>query len=269
MEALMQLEHHAFSVFVGASKHPAAGNACTLVLYSQRPENCRPVKEMVTGGVHCHSWPGATGGQYHVECYDANSMISCCGHGLLAMAEARLPSTDGATIRFQVGDSEVLAYRRRGLTWLSFPRLHCQFADLPGWFEALGQSSALAGEPVRYASAGGASGYDIFEWPDNFPLQTLPRPGASLGQYSQRAMIVTAKQSRDACSDIHFRYFAPQYGVDEDAATGSAMRVLVDYWAGEFNSLTAHQCSAQGGVLMGAPNADRVEVGGVCLRQGQ
>jgi len=265
----MQIEQHTFSVFVGGPQQPAAGNACTLVLYAQRPENYRRPTELGAGGVHCHSWPAATRDQFHIECYQENSMINCCGHGLLAVAEARLASSDGAIISFLVGDSEVLASRRRGLTWLSFPRLYCQLADLPDWFAALGQGFTQAGEPVRYASVGGPQGYDIFEWPDNFPLQTLPRPGASLGQYSQRAMIVTAKQTSDACSDVHFRYFAPQYGVEEDAATGSAMRVLVDYWADEFNSLTVHQCSAQGGVLMGVPNADRVEVGGVCQRQGQ
>jgi len=265
----MQIEQHTFSVFVGVPQQPAAGNACTLVLYSQRPENGLRPTESAAGGVHCHSWPAAASGQYHIECYQESSLINCCGHGLLAMAEARLPSATGATISFLVGNSGVLAFRRRGLTWLSFPRLYCQFADLPDWFAALGQAFTLAAEPIRYASAGGPHGYDIFEWPDNFPLQTLPRPGPSLGQYSQRAMIVTAKQTNDACSDVHFRYFAPQYGVEEDAATGSAMRVLVDYWAGEFDSLTALQCSAQGGVLMGAPSADRVEVGGVCQRQGQ
>ena len=61
------------------------------------------------------------------------------------------------------------------------------------------------------------------------------------------------------------RYFAPQYGVEEDIATGSAMRVLAQYWSSRFKQLTVYQCSPQGGLLLSRHTATHVEVGGRCV----
>ncbi len=47
------------------------------------------------------------------------------------------------------------------------------------------------------------------------------------------------------------RYFAPQHGVNEDKATGSANRVLASYWKSKLNQrkLKARQLSVEGAVI--------------------
>lgn len=70
----------------------------------------------------------------------------------------------------------------------------------------------------------------------------------ALAEYTQRSLIVTA-QSSALDVDFVLRYFAPQYGVPEDAATGSANAVLANYWAQRLRKteLCSRQLSAKGG----------------------
>nr|WP_281182254.1 PhzF family phenazine biosynthesis protein [Vibrio sonorensis] len=60
------------------------------------------------------------------------------------------------------------------------------------------------------------------------------------------ALIVTAKSSENS---YVLRYFAPQIGIPEDLATGSAQCSLAPYWFNQLNKnrLSAQQMSATGG----------------------
>jgi predicted PhzF superfamily epimerase YddE/YHI9 len=64
--------------------------------------------------------------------------------------------------------------------------------------------------------------------------------------------------------DFVSRYFAPNYGVDEDPVTGSAHCVLTPYWAARLGKeqLTARQISARGGELTCTLRGDRVTIAG-------
>ena len=66
--------------------------------------------------------------------------------------------------------------------------------------------------------------------------------------------------------DIDFvsRYFAPNHGVDEDPATGSAHCVLTPYWAGRLGKqqLRAQQISARVGDLVCTLRGDRITLAG-------
>ena len=114
------------------------------------------------------------------------------------------------------------------------------------------------------ALAGSAQGYLVLQWPDDFDLKQLRRPTSILSKQTERALICTAAHPGMGEGEIQLRYFAPQYGVEEDSATGSAMRVLADYWYPRFSQLTAYQCSAGGGLLLSRRTATHVEVGGYC-----
>jgi predicted PhzF superfamily epimerase YddE/YHI9 len=85
----------------------------------------------------------------------------------------------------------------------------------------------------------------------------------ALTRYTLRA-IIACSWSGDKPGVIRFRYFAPQYGVAEDSATGSAMRILLDYCQQNYQLeyLEAFQCSPAGGVLFARAVADRIAVGG-------
>jgi PhzF family phenazine biosynthesis protein len=65
-------------------------------------------------------------------------------------------------------------------------------------------------------------------------------------------------------TDFVSRYFAPNHGVDEDPATGSAHCVLTPYWAGRLGKqrLRAQQISARVGDLVCTLHGDRITLGG-------
>ena len=123
------------------------------------------------------------------------------------------------------------------------------------------------------AEAGDSAGYLVLEWPADTDLTSLDPPGDSLRLHTTRALIATCRVSPSASlagEDIQLRYFAPQYGVDEDAATGSAMRVLASYWQqrGLGNHLQGLQRSARGGWLFSRLENARVWVGGIVRHKG-
>lgn len=69
-----------------------------------------------------------------------------------------------------------------------------------------------------------------------------------LVRLSQRALILTAPSGSDAC-DFVLRYFAPQYGINEDSSTGSANAQVAHYWQKKLKkqSVRSLQLSAAGG----------------------
>ena len=64
--------------------------------------------------------------------------------------------------------------------------------------------------------------------------------------------------------DFVSRYFAPNFGVDEDPATGSAHCVLTPYWAARLGKkqLKAQQISARVGDLLCTLRGDRITLAG-------
>lgn len=172
-----------------------------------------------------------------------------------------------------MGAGSVACHRETDVIWLRFPAAEYSEVSVPHWV-----LDFFSTPPESAGLVGGEDGYCILQWPADFPLQRLTPPGAELGEHTGRALIATCAASEpiingtlingtviDGCkADIHFRYFAPQYGVLEDAATGSAMRVLVGYWRDAFRGkvMTAYQCSPDGGWLSGRAHGSDVWVGG-------
>ena len=85
---------------------------------------------------------------------------------------------------------------------------------------------------------------------------------AAMRQIDGADAIVTAPGSDGV--DFVSRYFAPNYGVEEDPATGSAHCVLTPYWAARLGKsrLTARQISKRVGELDCALRGDRVTIAG-------
>ena len=158
--------------------------------------------------------------------------------------------------------SEVACHLDAGKIWLGFQPLETAACAVPDWCK-----SYFEIEPVAAATAGADNAYLVLEWPAGFNLASLSGPGASLGRYTQRALIVTCATGHAAATyneSIQYRYFAPQHGVPEDTATGSAMRVLARYWQQRDlgQMLTAYQCSEVGGLLFSRIADAKVWVGG-------
>ena len=213
------------------------------------------------GITRCASWRVGDR-QAAVACWGPSGRaIQCCGHGLLSCAAAWLADWGKGGLLL-AGDTEIPFKGDAGLVWLAFPPAGIESCQVPAW------TASILGEGAQQAALSGPDdGYLVLEYPPGTRLSGLRAPGAALEKKTARALIVSCRvtiQSALAEEQIHFRYFAPQYGMDEDAATGSAMRVLASYWQsrGLGDHLKAVQCSPEGGLLLSRMEDGHCWVGG-------
>jgi hypothetical protein len=235
-------------------RHPARGNPCfvNLLPYAGATPDA---DGLVT---HCASWrigPDVAA----VSCWTPEGkLISLCGHGLLCAGTAWVRH-DGGVSELEMNGLRVAFAVEDDWAWIGLPPINCDPCTLPPWLREFFPES-----PWRAALAGGDDGYLILEWPAGFDLTRLPVPDYGLRRRTQRSVIATCVDRDDPSTDVQLRYFAPQHGVPEDTATGSAMRVLATYWMNrELNDgLRAYQCSPYGGELRSKQRGDRTWVGG-------
>lgn len=103
------------------------------------------------------------------------------------------------------------------------------------------------------------TGYVIVELHTETAVKFLNPNLKQLVKQSDMALIVTAR-AREKNDDYVMRYFAPQYGNPEDAATGSANCFLMKYWQLKLNKkrLVGRQLSAEGGLFYGEIRGNNV-----------
>jgi len=202
---------------------------------------------------------------YAVESYSTDGApIQFCGHGALAAAWAVLNQTAApqAPADFfnryrrwcgrlaESADADIV------LTYIR-PDIHsCAVPE----FAAAG----LGVQPIAAAKSGSAADYLILELDSEQSVVALRPDFEVISAATKRALIVTAHAGRDDARDdsIVFRYFAPQYGNPEDAATGSAALQLGAYWAERQRQQRFHarQLSAQGACMQLSCTSDSVEL---------
>lgn len=246
-----------FSAFSSTARPQAAGNRCRLHMLPSPPATPPPPADRA----QCATWPIGES-RAEVRCWTATGqLIQCCGHGLLSAAAAwRDNWTDQGELLM---NGSFIACEFRGPDiWLGFPRLNTETCTVPHWATTLFGST-----PVAAAQAGAADGYLIIAWPQNSDLSALASPGATLAAQTPRAVIATCAVTPEEATfgeSIRYRYFAPQHGVDEDSATGSAMRILAAYWqaAGLGHALCAWQQSPRGGWLHSQLASGQAWIGG-------
>jgi hypothetical protein len=245
----------------GSQHADRGGNPCMLVMREKAPkESLAPT----AGLTACYSWSSRSGPSpvISVICYTSDDRaIQCCGHGLLAAAYGWMQRLQLNEVSLLMNDSQVPGWRVGQTTWLSFKRLPTMNSAVPNWVEEV---FANQPQPVAAAVCGDEQGYLVLQWPDDFYLGQLAQPQTVLSAKTQRALICTSAQPSSGAEAIQLRYFAPQYGVPEDTATGSALRVLAEYWSGRFTEMTAEQCSSAGGTLLAKWSSTHIEVGGHC-----
>ena len=203
-----------------------------------------------------------------VGCWSlSGERISLCGHGLLCAGAAWLRS-QAAVSQLEMNGLAVAFYAEDDLAWIGLPPIDCSACAVPGWV-----GEFFPTPPWRAALAGDERGYLILEWPAGFDLTSLPVPRHALRHRTMRSLIVTCIDQSDPTIDVQLRYFAPQHGVPEDTATGSAMRVLATYWMNREldDGLRAYQCSPYGGILRSRIRGELTWVGGrvVCTSGGE
>ncbi len=187
-------------------------------------------------------------GTVRVRFYQGGSEIKRCGSGALAVAAfvdqeyglrgALKLVTCCEQVRLQKSVGDSYAYGSRPL-----PQRLLNPAGL--W------AGLLHAAPLGGALCGGSEDYVILELESEQSIALLTPDFAAIKQHSKRAVIVTAEAGEKR--SYVMRYFAPQYGNDEDAATGSANVQLMRYWfrRGFRGELKAVQLSDSGGAFSG------------------
>jgi len=196
------------------------------------------------------------GNQYEIRWFTPKVEVDLCGHATLATGYV-LFHHEGHKydiINFHSPRSGKLTVTKQNerLT-LNFPTDIYEHIPL---YESL--TKGFETQPVE-ALKGKMDYVLVFETEEQ--IKNIKFNLSEIAKLEGRGVIITAKG--DQC-DFVSRYFAPQFGIDEDPVTGSAHTTLTPYWAKKLNKteLTAIQLSERKGYLQCKYLGERVEISG-------
>lgn len=197
------------------------------------------------------------GDRYLLRWFTPTVEVELCGHATLASGYVvtHILAPERRSVTFDTLKAGPLKVSRDGVLLAM---------DFPAWPPEAKPAdprvlAALGAAPVHSFVARGRTlaVYDRAE-----DVAALKPDFAAMRQVEGADAIATAP-GRDGV-DFVSRYFAPNHGVDEDPATGSAHCVLTPYWASRLGKeqLTARQISARVGDLTCTLRGDRVTIAG-------
>lgn len=183
--------------------------------------------------------------------------VELCGHATLAAGRALVLAGEvGRTARFWSASGE-LWFEWDGLSgWLDFPA--AEVVEGRGDDEVSGMVAGLFRAPVWVGTGGGDW---LVELADEGAVADYEADMAEISRLGRRGLAVTARVD---ASGFVYRFFAPQSGVPEDPATGSAQCYLAPYWGVRTGSrrLRSWQLSSRGGFFESEWVGERVRIGG-------
>jgi predicted PhzF superfamily epimerase YddE/YHI9 len=237
--------------FVGPN---ARGNPAGVCLLEGPVEEAwmQAVAEEMNQAETAFCWPEE--GERRLRWFTPMFEVDLCGHATLATAHALFsddPSLAQAQFRTRSGP---LVCRRDGdAILMDFPAQPCRELPVPDILRDL-----LEGKCEWYGEAG--ADYMAVLRSETEVREFQPDFGA-IAQAGARGLLITARGRE---FDMVSRFFAPQYGIPEDAVTGSAHCALAPFWAERLGrtKLSAFQASRRGGVLELELLGDRVQLRG-------
>lgn len=193
--------------------------------------------------------------KYCVRFYDHRNEIRRCGSGSIAAAyfiHQYLDINSEVQLCTQAGDV-VVGHKDASYYFSMRPLPFRNAVNFSMW-------QSIVNFPIKNGvGIGGGREYCLLELEDAQAVKRCKVNSTKLSLCSKRALIVTAKGgvlckasgwpriSDDV--DYVFRYFLPQYGKYEDAATGSANAIAASYWQKRLSkrSVESVQLSKEGG----------------------
>lgn len=192
---------------------------------------------------------------YHIRWFTPLTEVKLCGHATLASAYIlfEILNENGSTIHFTSSSGSLYVKKEpNGLLTMNFPIAKMIPCSTPqALWESLGAHPIECYKGDDYMAVLDSEETLVGLQPDLRQMATLP----------VRGIIVTARG--DSC-DFVSRFLAPQSGIDEDPATGSAHCATAPYWAKilKKNPLSAIQRSKREGHLSCQVTEDRVHITG-------
>lgn len=198
------------------------------------------------------------GDRYLLRWFTPKSEVDLCGHATLAAAHILWEEDYEAKrdeIVFNTKSGVLKAKNVSDLIELNFPLEEAREVEV---FEEL--ITAFGTKPIYV----GKNRMDyIIEVKDANILRNINPNMNILKKIGNRGFIVTSISDSDKY-DFMSRFFAPNYGIDEDPVTGSAHCCLAPYWKRKLlkSDLKAFQASKRGGELLISVENDRVFIRG-------
>ena len=198
------------------------------------------------------------GDTYEIRWFTPTVEVDLCGHATLASAYVlyNYYGISDKRIKFhslRSGELSVERNEKEDKLTLDFPVDTVEKCDLPANLK-----KAFKLNPIE--SYTGKADY-LLVFSDQKEIENLEPDLDLIASASKRGVIVTA-----AGNDVDFvsRFFAPQFGINEDPVTGSAHTTLTPFWSEKLlkKSLTAKQLSERGGYLECEQAGSRVKITG-------
>ena len=196
------------------------------------------------------------GSQYELRWFTPTVEVTLCGHATLASAAAlsmwnnEVPSQ---SYEFTSASGLLTCSSVDGQSWtLNFPVAPVEESRLPDCLDFVTKQSTWTGHYGDDWLAEFESETDIVSFVPDFGL---------IRQAAKRGLVITARSGED---EFVYRFFAPQSGVDEDHATGSAQTGLLPFWVsrGSTSKLRSRQLSPRGAGFTSEIDGDRVRITG-------
>lgn len=191
------------------------------------------------------------GGGFGLRWFTPTVEVDLCGHATLASSHVLWECGEAQSVlEFRTRSGVLTAMRTEGGIQLDFPAdPPLPVLDPPGLAEALGAA------PV--AVSRGRS-FFLAELTDAATVRKLTPNIAAIAALDAAGVIVTALG--DGQSDFVSRFFAPNFGIDEDPVTGAAHCCLGPFWRDRLghDRMVGYQASARGGFVGVAVKGDRV-----------
>lgn len=190
---------------------------------------------------------------FNITWYNSHQRIQRCGHGTLAAAHYLCNTIKASTPLVFHSTSEQLTVT------IEQDRYCLQFNQT----RLTASKDAMIANANRAAISDAHDGYYLIEIGNESEVKNFKLTHELIDSIKQRALIVTSLANHPQY-DIVFRYFAPQYGIFEDQATGSVGPCLWAFWQDQFldKALNCYQASARGGMFTVSKAGDSVTVSG-------
>ncbi|MBX2823353.1 MAG: PhzF family phenazine biosynthesis protein [Gammaproteobacteria bacterium] len=191
--------------------------------------------------------------------------VALCGHATLATAWVMSKHRDWpeAEVAFDTRESGRLtvAINRDDSLSMSFPAIRLTEAEL---LDEITQALGHQPESVWVGAYSSVQFDYVAVYSDESAIRALVPDKVAFKELTSRGIVATAAGEQH---DFVSRYFAPEFGIDEDPVTGSTHCLLAPWWAAKLKKvhMTAAQLSPRGGELQCLVDGDRVVLTGFAV----
>jgi len=196
------------------------------------------------------------GEAYHIRWFTPTVEVALCGHATLATAHVLYEHLgyNKDEIVFTCLSGELRVKKEGKLIHMNFPSNPVEEVPLSNEFTA-----PFSERPLK---AYKSKKFLLLEFESEEQIATMQPDLRTLGKIVGIGGVIVTAPGKDV--DFVSRFFAPQFGIDEDPVTGSAHVTLTSFWSKRLNKIemNALQLSARRGVLTCKNLGDRVEISG-------